>query len=145
MHAAFVLGSNPATARDETALSADPVTADLMGQIVLTDDNAAPVTLADDLEFLIPNLCLRAPVTLAAEGSALVTMASWPGSVTLVRDGEAIRLLDQDETELGRFPAAALTAALRACAGRFRDYIGALAEADPEWHAFHAMLTGEGA
>ena len=67
-------------------------------------------------------------------------MASWPGSYSLVREGDDVKLLDKDGAELGRFPQAALKTALRDCAQRFAEYIGALAAQDADWAAFHKSL-----
>jgi hypothetical protein len=148
MQAAFVIGTRPEASLDEAAAQA-AVAANqlpdseygLRGRIVLGAPGKTPVELADDLEFLVPNLCLKVPALLAAQGQATLTMASWPGSFQLLRDGEDVKLLDAGGAELGRFPQAALKAALRDCATRFTGYVGALAAQDADWAPLHRSLS----
>ena len=109
------------------------------GRLTLSDDGVLDVEIEDDLQFLVPNLCLRMPPRLAAEGSATVRTASMGLCVTLRRDGETVLLTD-DGAELGRFPYDGLTRALRECAERFAEYVGALAVRAPEWGALESVL-----
>lgn len=146
--ARFSFGSNPATSVDEAAASPEallPATDewDMTGAVTLTNDGATPVILTDDLEFLVPNLCLRAPAVLASADTVSFGMASRPVRIVLVREGAAMSVRDGDGAELGRFPDAALMAALQGCAKRFTDFVGRMAALDRELAPLHAMLERE--
>ena len=144
MQATFAFGSDMDEAAALAAVadhrSPEDEGGTLDGSITLSSEGRAPVVLRDDLEFLVPSLCLVAPATLAAEGRVTVPMASAPRSVVLIRDGDAIRLQDREGAELGQFPAADLLAALHACAVRFTAFIGALADQFPDWRKLHESL-----
>ena len=147
MDATFALRPDAATLQNEAALADDPVLSGedgvLMGRITLSDGGEPALLLDDDLQFLVPSLCLRAMQSLARDGRAELTMASWPGSNTLIRDGEVVQVQDSDGAELARFPYGPLATALHDCAGRFTAWVGHIALDAPEWQPLHALLERE--
>lgn len=151
MHAAFAIADPPGSLLDEDAALAAarahrPLGEEsvLAGQVTLTEGGVPPLRMDDDLQFLIPNLCLRATAALAAGDVATVQMASWPQHYALRRDGDALRVLEgDDEAEVGRFPYGAALKTLRGCAERFTAFVGELAASQPEWQPLHALLRRE--
>jgi hypothetical protein len=150
MNADFLIGTQPDALLDEPAAraavaegqlpDADPI---LMGRIVLQHEGQPAVTLRDDLQFLVPALCLKAPATLKAQGRVEVAMASRPARVELLLEGEEVRVIDPAAGELAHYPRAALWAALQGCATRFADYAGLLAQQDARWSPLHQSLRAQ--
>lgn len=145
MQVSFALGSDPDEQTTLDHLAAHAAAADdglLEGRLILEDGGATPVVLEDDLQFLVPGLCLDMPPRLAADGTATVRMASMPVQTIFQRDGNSVRLTDGDGVALGRFPHDALVEALHDCAGRFTAFIGELAALQPAWAKLHMFLMG---
>lgn len=151
MHASFAFGRHGGPVLDEvaaeTALSALHNPAEdgaLMGHVLLSAEGAEPVAIRDDLQFLVPDLCLRAPAALAMRDRVELSMAALPKTYLLLREAGTVRILDAGTgTELGHYPEAALFEALRGCASRFTRYVGALARIASEWQPLHRMLEQE--
>lgn len=144
----FSFGGNPRNLVDEAAAAPEtllPVTDEwvMSGAVTLAEEGAPPVVLTDDLEFLVPNLCLRAPAALASADTVSLGMASRPVRIVLTRDGAVIRVLDGDGTELGRFPESTLMTALHDCAERFTEFVDRMAVLDTSLGPLHEMLERE--
>jgi hypothetical protein len=144
MQVTFALGIDPDEAAAWATLadhrSPEDEGGTLPGRLQLAAEGQAPVAISDDLEFLVPNLCLRAPAAVATEGRTVVRMASNPRQIILTREGDRVRLVDAAGTDLGAFPQDALDAALHACAVRFAEFVAALAEQFPDWIKFRDRL-----
>jgi hypothetical protein len=147
MQAVFILDASGLVLDEAAAVAAlargepptDPL---LMGRVHLSD-TGLDLALHDDLQFLVPSLCIRAPRRLAAQGEAKVAMASWPQHYLLRRDGETVRVLEGGKTEVARLSYQELTEALAGCAHRFTTYVGGVATLQPSWRPLHALLQRE--
>jgi hypothetical protein len=151
MKATFLIETpdDASSLRDEAgagaALSAGEVPGSegvLMGRLRV-EEGGATIDFEDDLQFLVPKLCLRVPRRLEDGDSVQVRMASWPKSYTLTREGAMVCILDDEQGEMAKLEFTSFSTALHDCATRFCDYIGHLAELDPEWLPLHELLLKE--
>jgi hypothetical protein len=113
----------------------------LMGRITLVD-GPEQVTLEDDLQFLVPALCLRAPRALSQGGTAEVRLASQPVRYRLDLEGETV-VFSEGEQAVARFPRGPLTEALRGCATTFAAFASDFAASEPEWAPLKTFMERE--
>lgn len=111
----------------------------LFGEMVLRRPDAAPVTIPDDLQFPIPDLCAEATATLRQGGPAAVSLVDWANTIQLAVEGDDIRLTDSMGAD-SSFLRDDLIEALRGCGGRFADFLAALGVTNPDWAAQATQL-----
>lgn len=90
----------------------------LGGEVEITDEGREPLVIADDLEQLVPRLCLQALAALEAGEAVTVPLFIGPSSVTLEPAGDQLVVV-APSGKRESYPLAAALAELEACGARF--------------------------
>lgn len=114
----------------------------VFGTVVLEQPGQDPLSIYDDLPFLVLELCVRVPAALAESGEAQVRLIEWPNSFKLEAKGNVVHVTGE-RGESASFPEAELLPALRDCGRRFAGFLESVAQAAPQFEERAQLLRGE--
>ncbi|MFY7855648.1 MAG: hypothetical protein ACOVQT_05870 [Rubrivivax sp.] len=111
----------------------------LGGELALSADGQSTVVLSDDLEQLVPRLCLRGIPALEQGQPVTVPLFTDPSTVTFTPEAESVHV-DYADTPRLTVPRAALAEALERCGANYAALVDAVFPGDATRRAKLASL-----
>ena len=112
-----------------------PADENLMGGISIVDSaRDVRIVIGDDLEYLVPKLCLNALPNLLARKKVSFALYAFDEHVELEPTGKDIEISGTELTAV-KFPRRDLLPALVSCAERFSEFLQKLRGKDKKWAA----------
>ncbi|MDY0748340.1 hypothetical protein SNE35_27830 [Paucibacter sp. R3-3] len=90
----------------------------LGGEVEISDQGREPLQILDDLEQLVPRLCLQALARLEQGEAVTIPLFTDPAKLTLTPKGDQLEI-EAPDGRRDQFPLAAALVALEACGARF--------------------------